>query len=82
MTVHLHTEPRDLNVPADLAAGNGSTAPAPVSTRIAFAVLGSMIFLILALTVALAESTWGHTATATQGTPVLQHSRLGARAVP
>ena len=52
MTVHLHTEPRDLHVPADHVAGNGTTGPAPVSTRAAFAVLGSMIFLILALTVA------------------------------
>ena len=79
MTVHLHTEPRDLHVPADHVAGNGTTGPKPLSTRTAFAVLGSMIFLILALAVVLAESTWGHAQTATQSAPVLYHDRLGAR---
>jgi hypothetical protein len=79
MTVHPHTEPRDLHVPADPVAGNGTTGPTPVSTRTAFAVLGSMIFLILALAVVLAESTWGHAPSTAQSAPVLYHDRLGAR---
>ena len=68
-------------MPADLgSAGTGTTArPAPVSTRAAFAVLGSMIFLILALTVVLVESTWGHPASAAQAAPVLNHASLGSR---
>jgi hypothetical protein len=67
-------------VPADLVAGTGSTTqPAPVSTRAAFAVLGSMIFLILALTVILAESTWGHSARVAETAPVLEHASLGSR---
>jgi hypothetical protein len=68
-------------VPADLgSAGTGTTAhPSPVSIRAAFVVLASMIFLILALTVVLAESTWGHAASVTQSAPVLDQGRLGKR---
>lgn len=68
-------------MPADLgSAGTGTTAhPTPVSTRAAFAVLGSMIFLILALTVVLAESTWGHGENTAQAAPTLHHASLGSR---
>ena len=66
-------------MPADLVAGPGTTAPAPVSTRTAFAVLGSMIFLIVALTVVLAESTWGHTESTAKAAPTLHHESLGSR---
>jgi hypothetical protein len=80
MTLH-PTGNQDPNVPADLgSAGTGTTAQAaPLSTRAAFAVLGSMIFLILALTGVLAESTWGHGSIASQPAPVLNHARLGSR---
>jgi hypothetical protein len=68
-------------VPADLGSARpGTTAqPAPVSPRAAFAVLGSMIFLILALTIVLAESTWGHSESTAQAAPVLNHASLGSR---
>jgi len=74
-------EPKVHPVPADLgSARSGTTAqPTPVSPRAAFAVLGSMIFMILALTMLLAESTWGHTDSTAQAAPVLNHASLGSR---
>jgi hypothetical protein len=68
-------------VPADLGRdGSGTTAqPTPVSPRAAFAVLGSMIFLILALTVVLAKSTWGHSGNTAEAAPTLHHASLGSR---
>ena len=47
-----------------------STPTAPVSERTAFAVLGSMLFLILALMVLLVQTTWVDPASATEAPPV------------
>lgn len=47
-----------------------STPTAPVSERTAFAVLGSMLFLIVALTVLLIQTTWVDPASATEAPPV------------
>ncbi len=38
-----------------------------------------MNYLILALTVVLAESTWGHAPSSAKERPVLNHDRLGTR---
>jgi hypothetical protein len=47
-----------------------SAPSAPVSERTAFAVLGSMLFLILALTILLIQTTWVDPASATEAPPV------------
>jgi hypothetical protein len=47
-----------------------STPAAPVSERTAFAVLGSMLFLILALMILLVQTTWVDPASATEAPPV------------
>jgi hypothetical protein len=47
-----------------------STPTAPVSERTAFAVLGSMLFLILALMILLVQTTWVDPASATEAPPV------------
>ncbi len=46
---------------ADSAAvpSASATLPAPVSSRAALAILGSMLLLIVALTAVLVETTWG-----------------------
>ena len=54
---------------SDPAAGTTTTPtapPAPVSERTAFAVLGSMLFLIVALTLLLIQSTWVDPASASE----------------
>ena len=43
-----------------------SAPTAPVSERTAFAVLGSMVFLIVALTVLLIQTTWVDSASAAE----------------
>jgi hypothetical protein len=54
----------------------GSTSPteaapvAPVSERTAFAVLGSMVILIVALMALLVQTTWVDPASATEAPPV------------
>jgi hypothetical protein len=49
------------------AAAASSPAPtAPVSSRAAIAVLGTMLFLIVALTVLLVHSTWVNSASAAE----------------
>ena len=59
-----------------VSAATGSTSPtaaapaAPVSERTAFAVLGSMVILIVALMVLLAQTTWVDPASATEAPPV------------
>ena len=60
------------------ATGAGST-PAPVSGRAAIAVLGSMVFLIIALMVLLVQSTWVNPASAAATPPALEHDVLGSR---
>ncbi len=64
-----------------------STAPvstpaapaAPVSERTAFAVLGSMLFLILALTLLLVQTTWIDSASAAEPPPAADGSSLAQR---
>ncbi len=59
--------PADRRSPAPLAA---SSPVSPVSERTAFAVLGSMVFLIVALTLLLIQTTWVDPASATEAPPV------------
>lgn len=51
-------------------AAKTPTAAAPVSERAAFAVLGSMVLLIVALMVLLIQTTWVDPASATEAPPV------------
>ena len=51
----------------------------PVSGRALIAVLGSMIFLIVALIVLLVHSTWVPSANAAESPPVLDQGALGGR---
>lgn len=68
-------------MPADL----GSTAiganahPSPVFGRAAMAVLGSMLFLIVALTILLVHSTWVHPASAAESPPAVDLGGVGSR---
>jgi len=55
----------DTSTPATAA-----TPSAPVSERAAFAVLGSMLFLIVALTLLLIQTTWVDPASATEAPPI------------
>ena len=57
---------------APAPSGRTSTAApaAPVSERAAFAVLGSMVLLIVALMVLLIQTTWVDPASATEAPPV------------
>jgi hypothetical protein len=68
-------------VQADLGiAATGTNAQAsPVSERAAMAVLGSMIFLIVALTILLVQSTWVHPASASESPPAFDRVELGSR---
>ena len=72
---------RNRPVPADLgSAATGTTAPSsPLFGRALIAVLGSMIFLIVALTVLLVQSTWVHPASAAESPPALDQAGLGGR---
>jgi hypothetical protein len=45
-------------VSADSSAVAPAAAPPPLSSKAAMAILGSMLFLIVALTVLLARATW------------------------
>lgn len=54
--------------PAPVSTPSAPTAP--VSERTAFAVLGSMLFLILALMILLVQTTWVDPASATEAPPV------------
>ena len=68
-------------MPADL--GNAATGPnvhpSPVFGRAAIAVLGSMLFLIVALTILLVQTTWVHPASATENPPAIDQGWLGSR---
>jgi hypothetical protein len=62
------------------AAAASSTAPtAPVSSRAAIAVLGTMLFLIVALTVLLVHSTWVNPASAAETPPAVDQSLIAQR---
>jgi hypothetical protein len=58
----------DSSAPAQVSTP--STPAAPVSERTAFAVLGSMLFLIVALTLLLIQTTWVDPASATEAPPI------------
>lgn len=62
------------------APGSSATpAPAPLPERAAIAILGSMVFLIVALTVLLVQSTWAHPASAAESPPAVDQGGLGSR---
>ena len=69
-TVHLHEPPVSSDRSAAVLAHSVPVSPgaptAPVSARTAFAVLGSMVFLIIALTVLLVQVTLVEPASAAQ----------------
>ncbi len=66
---------------ADIGSAVTSTSvhPSPVFGRAAIAVLGAMLFLIVALTVLLVQSTWVNPASAAQTPPALEQGGLGSR---
>lgn len=66
---------------ADLASTQtGAIAHAsPGFGRAALAILGAMLFLIVALTVLLVQSTWANPASASESPPALDQSGLGSR---
>lgn len=53
--------------------------PTPVSERTAIAVLGSMLFLIVALTILLVESTWADVRVSAQLSPPAQSGSIAQR---
>jgi hypothetical protein len=55
-----------------------ANALAPVPQRAAIAILGSMIFLIVALLAVLAQTTWGTSASATEP-PTIESEDLAGR---
>jgi hypothetical protein len=62
------------------AATASSAAPtAPVSSRAAIAVLGTMLSLIVALTVLLVHSTWVNPASAAEIPPAIDQSLIAQR---
>jgi hypothetical protein len=63
-------------VPAD---STPATPAAPLSERTAYAVLGSMLFLILALTVLLVQTTWVDSASAAEPPAAADGSSLAHR---
>jgi hypothetical protein len=68
-------------VSADISspASGTTTQASPVSGRAAMAVLGSMLFLIVALTILLVQNTWVNPASAMQTPPALDQGGLGSR---
>ena len=63
-------------MPAD---STQATPAAPVSERTAYAVLGSMLFLILALTILLVQTTWVDSASAAEPPTAADGSSLAQR---
>jgi hypothetical protein len=61
------------------AAASPTAPPAPVSTRVAIAVLGTMLFLILALTVLLVHTTWVNPASAAEIPTAVDQSIIAQR---
>jgi hypothetical protein len=73
-------------VPAHSSLSDPATAgatptvpPAPVSERTAFAVLGSMLFLIVALTLLLIQTTWVDPASAAEAPVAADEGNLARR---
>ena len=64
---------------AAAAAPSSTVAPAPVSSRAAMAVLGTMLFLIVALTVLLVHSTWVNPASAAETPPAVDQGLIAQR---
>jgi len=64
-------------VSADSSA-TPAAAPTPLPERAAIAILGSMILLIVALTLILVQTTWVHPASASQ-TPPAEAEHLAGR---
>jgi hypothetical protein len=60
-------------------AGTPATPAAPLSERTAYAVLGSMLLLILALTLLLVQTTWVDSASAAEPPPTADGSSLAQR---
>jgi hypothetical protein len=62
-------------------SADSSTSPAsagsPLPQRTAIVILGAMIFLILALTAVLVQTTWGDPASATLAPPVVSEHLAG-----
>jgi hypothetical protein len=69
----------DSSAPAPVAPASTPTPPPPVSERTAFAVLGSMLFLILALTILLIQTTWVNPAAAADVPPAADGGSLAQR---
>jgi hypothetical protein len=61
------------------AAASTAVPPAPVSSRAAIAVLGTMVFLIVALTVLLVHSTWVNPASAVEIPSAVDQSIIAQR---
>jgi hypothetical protein len=76
-----HPELRDHQLSADLVSAQTSTTAhaSPGFGRAALAVLGTMLFLIVALTVLLVQSTWADSASAAESPPALAQASLGSR---
>ncbi|MEZ0335650.1 MAG: hypothetical protein ACAI18_16765 [Gemmatimonadales bacterium] len=72
-----HPSPQTITVPSDSSA-TPATAVAPVPQRAAIAILGSMIFLIVALLAVLVQTTWGTPASATEP-PTVESENLAGR---
>jgi hypothetical protein len=64
-----HPSPQSTTVPENT----------PVPQQAAFAILGSMIFLILALLGILVQTTWGTPASATEPPTVVESEHLAGR---
>jgi hypothetical protein len=60
-------------------AASSLAATAPVSSRAAIAVLGTMLFLIVALTVLLVHSTWVNPASAAETPPAIDQNLIAQR---
>jgi hypothetical protein len=69
--------PADLSTSAALSVTPAAAPPAPVSERTAVAVLGSMLFLILALTLLLVQSTLVEPASAAEAPIAAEGSFAG-----
>ena len=72
-----HPSPQTATVSSDSSA-TPATVLAPVPQRAAIAILGSMIFLIVALLAVLVQTTWGTPASATEP-PTVESEHLAGR---
>jgi uncharacterized RDD family membrane protein YckC len=73
----LHPSAQSTTVPENSASP--ATTLAPLPQRAAVAILGSMIFLILALIAILVQTTWGTPASATEPPTVVESEHLAGR---